>query len=467
MGRSAAQSRDLPVLPENAPRVRLTGPGGDPVVVTGSGPVLLLGSRRDCDLYLQHAELARTHAAIVHTGQAVLVVDLCSRSGTWLDGKRVRRAALHPQATLRLGPLEIGFELLGEAQAGDAALRFSHPVSLHGAGGVIELGQMPVVIGRRSVCDVVLDTPDTSLAHALIFELDGRPVIADLGSRSGTWLGGQRVQLAYLSDEDALRIGGETLRVRCAATARPPAPQSTSSPRAGSTAPPVAGLAETPSDDDVERLLAGLETRLVALRMRLREQVDQLQHREAALQASEAELAERAARLAQQAEALDEREQKLQAQRDELEQTLAALERDRQRLTSGEKRLQEATRALNEQRREIQQRQSALDQREAKLDERQRKLEQAAARIEKTQAELAQRAAALETRESNLTRRQQALDEQARKLEQVRLALREARQLLGNLDALADDEPRAPGAHADGANPGGLLQRFLKSHDAT
>lgn len=60
----------------------------------------------------------------------------------------------------------------------------------------------------------MLDTPDVSLAHALVCLVAGRPAICDLGSRSGTLVNGQRTDLAWLADGDQVEIGGERLTVR-------------------------------------------------------------------------------------------------------------------------------------------------------------------------------------------------------------------------------------------------------------
>jgi pSer/pThr/pTyr-binding forkhead associated (FHA) protein len=50
------------------------------------------------------------------------------------------------------------------------------------------------IIGRSAQSDVVIDFPEVSRTHALIFRQDGQTYIADLGSSNGTWLDGERIR---------------------------------------------------------------------------------------------------------------------------------------------------------------------------------------------------------------------------------------------------------------------------------
>jgi pSer/pThr/pTyr-binding forkhead associated (FHA) protein len=78
-----------------------------------------------------------------------------------------------------------------------------------------DLAQTALIVGRRTGCDLVLDTPDVSLTHALIFAHRGRPVVFDLGSRSGTFVDSRRIHQAPLRNGARLTIGGLTFTVEC------------------------------------------------------------------------------------------------------------------------------------------------------------------------------------------------------------------------------------------------------------
>jgi pSer/pThr/pTyr-binding forkhead associated (FHA) protein len=70
-----------------------------------------------------------------------------------------------------------------------------------------ELGTEPVRLGRGSACTIILRDPKVSRNHAMIQFEDGDFIIHDLGSTGGTWLDGQQVQEARLTDGSRIRLG--------------------------------------------------------------------------------------------------------------------------------------------------------------------------------------------------------------------------------------------------------------------
>lgn len=75
-------------------------------------------------------------------------------------------------------------------------------------GRTCSLASPAVVLGRGSDCDVVLDDREVSRRHAVVRREADRYVLADLGSRNGTLLNGQRLQgAAPLRDGDVIVIG--------------------------------------------------------------------------------------------------------------------------------------------------------------------------------------------------------------------------------------------------------------------
>ena len=72
-----------------------------------------------------------------------------------------------------------------------------------------------VTVGRDAGCDVVVGEASVAPAHAELRCRSGRWFVRDLGSRTGTWLNGRRVQReARVRAGDVLRLGALRLDLR-------------------------------------------------------------------------------------------------------------------------------------------------------------------------------------------------------------------------------------------------------------
>jgi len=67
------------------------------------------GRSLDTDVQISHPSVSSVHCEIVDTGGALVVKDLGSTNGTFLDGQPVQEAPLKPGQSLRLGEVEISF----------------------------------------------------------------------------------------------------------------------------------------------------------------------------------------------------------------------------------------------------------------------------------------------------------------------------------------------------------------------
>jgi pSer/pThr/pTyr-binding forkhead associated (FHA) protein len=74
------------------------------------------------------------------------------------------------------------------------------------------LDEAGVTIGRDPSCGVVLlDDPQISRTHATVQLREAQWVLADMGSRNGTWVNDHRVAEHALRDGDRVRLGATTL----------------------------------------------------------------------------------------------------------------------------------------------------------------------------------------------------------------------------------------------------------------
>lgn len=68
------------------------------------------------------------------------------------------------------------------------------------------------LIGRGADCPIRVDDPMVALHHAEVRLVDGRWLVADLGSRTGTFVGGLRIAQTHLATGDELLVGPTRLR---------------------------------------------------------------------------------------------------------------------------------------------------------------------------------------------------------------------------------------------------------------
>lgn len=109
------------------------------------GDRLSIGRSGSCDLQLLHEAVSRQHAhvALDPAGHHVLV-DLVSRNGTFVDGRRVERQALRPHAVVRVGETQLAYEPADPRGPATRVRRGQElfPLAFVGPGGVEHGGRL-------------------------------------------------------------------------------------------------------------------------------------------------------------------------------------------------------------------------------------------------------------------------------------------------------------------------------------
>ena len=208
--------RRLPQIGE-APRTRTPLPALDepePSLVVTDGPLagrrLLLDSelvlgRGRADVVLQDEEVSRRHALIRHANGRLVLYDLGSLNGTWVNGDRV----IDEPRTLTVGDkIQLGATTIAVTPPRPALTITNGPL----AGRRLQI-ESELTLGRVGA-DVALEDDEVSRRHAMI-RLDGDGlVIDDLGSLNGTWVNGVRIAKARpLAVGDTIRIGETAIEV--------------------------------------------------------------------------------------------------------------------------------------------------------------------------------------------------------------------------------------------------------------
>ena len=88
--------------------------GTPPRRVSLSGDVTTIGRAEGCDLRIPLGEVSRKHCTIVVSDGGLVVQDLGSSNGTFVNSKRVQQAQLGPGDSLRLGSLIFIVQLDGQ-----------------------------------------------------------------------------------------------------------------------------------------------------------------------------------------------------------------------------------------------------------------------------------------------------------------------------------------------------------------
>ncbi|HWQ11894.1 MAG TPA: tetratricopeptide repeat protein, partial [Roseiflexaceae bacterium] len=99
------------------PRRALRSPDGAHTIALDRLP-LVIGRGQGCDVVIDDARVSRQHLRLSAPERAVVVTDLGSTNGTFVNGERVRERALRPGDTLSLGGLEL---VLVEGETNPAA----------------------------------------------------------------------------------------------------------------------------------------------------------------------------------------------------------------------------------------------------------------------------------------------------------------------------------------------------------
>ena len=204
-------------------------------------PQVVLGrDARDAQVVFGPDEgtVSRVHASLTASDGVLLLRDLESATGTFLDGADIEEAELVDGDVFELGiggprlrvEIQDGATVVTAVASREAAARtLTGPPPTVGSklrltfasgtreGSSLELAGSVFRLGRAQEC-AVWTPSDTmvSAQHAKVVRLPTGYVLIDLESTNGTYLNGRRIQRAPLADGDAIGLGsgGPEIRVQ-------------------------------------------------------------------------------------------------------------------------------------------------------------------------------------------------------------------------------------------------------------
>jgi pSer/pThr/pTyr-binding forkhead associated (FHA) protein/S1-C subfamily serine protease len=215
---------------ESSSALRLIGRDGKEYPATCA---TLIGRAPECSIVIDEEGISRHHAQVDLVEGRLMLKDLGSRNGTFVNDMRLETAAeikagdrirfhdvpftvmtadpagVNPAAVFESGPAEEGPKTVSYQS------RQLYTIVRSDNGAEIGVGRS-IKIGRDANNEVSLPK-DTSASqvHAKLELLKGQVVLTDLGSNNGTWVNGVRILTpVYLTHGDKFRIGDTVFRLR-------------------------------------------------------------------------------------------------------------------------------------------------------------------------------------------------------------------------------------------------------------
>lgn len=116
----------------------LVSPSGDRRFVLPEGATLVLGRETTCELPILDPGVSRRHAEVRVSGDMVVLQDLSSRNGTWLNGQRVGKGQARVGDLIAFGPVELAVVEESSPRTLETA-----PFALDGAATMVRERAMP------------------------------------------------------------------------------------------------------------------------------------------------------------------------------------------------------------------------------------------------------------------------------------------------------------------------------------
>ena len=164
----------------------------------------IIGRESPADILLNHPSVSRQHAEVLFSGGGILLRDLNSNNGTFVNGRRITDwTEVTDRDQIRFGGRRISPSVLDRwlLDHNDDENFFHQVVSYN----LPQKGE--ILIGRAADADIVIDDSTVSSHHARLLIANGKMTVIDLGSSNGTFVNGTAVRKATLTTASQLQVG--------------------------------------------------------------------------------------------------------------------------------------------------------------------------------------------------------------------------------------------------------------------
>jgi ABC transport system ATP-binding/permease protein len=188
-----------------------------------AGTSYRLGRDPKSDIVVTDPRVSWRHAVLRHEQDTWILEDAGSTNGTFVEDRRVSRFAISAECVVRFGDPDDGPVVRCQPDQ-PVASRGGPPAAAEADDYRLSVDRRPTAvlplpvrrlrIGRTPDNDLVLSDLGVSRHHAELRKSgNGQYEIADLGSHNGTFVNGQRVGSAALTEQDIVGIGPATFRL--------------------------------------------------------------------------------------------------------------------------------------------------------------------------------------------------------------------------------------------------------------
>jgi len=177
-----------------------------------------IGSSSENQLVLADPQVEPIHAHLIRENDKFFLKDNNSRSGSFVNGRRIAQREIVPGDILRIGASEI-IVLDSRSLPETGRENYPAPWRLVASGNWLAGKQFVIfpdknlIIGRGNKCDIVIPGTHLSRRHAEVMVEGNHLRIRDLGSANGTFLNEIQIANATANNGDILRLDVYSFRV--------------------------------------------------------------------------------------------------------------------------------------------------------------------------------------------------------------------------------------------------------------
>lgn len=157
--------------------------------------VIKIGRAKENDIVVNDSLVSRYHAVIKIFNDSILIEDLNSTNGTYVNGEKISSSTITEKDNITLGKsyeLDIKSLILNKSK--------KTPIP--------SIDKNVITIGRSSDNDIVLNNIKVSRRHAKLEKLGNEWYLEDLGSANKTYVNSKPVKKIKITSNDFITIGG-------------------------------------------------------------------------------------------------------------------------------------------------------------------------------------------------------------------------------------------------------------------